>query len=49
MKDKCTQIFGGKNLKDTDRMVTLGIHGKIILQWILNRFGECGRDLSGSG
>jgi hypothetical protein len=36
-RKKCTQSFATKNMKEIDCMEDIGIGGKIILKWILNK------------
>jgi hypothetical protein len=33
--EKCTQGFGGRNLKERDHLQDLGIGGMIVLKWLL--------------
>jgi hypothetical protein len=44
-------IFLLEILKGRDRLEDVGVYGKIILEWILGKWGggRCGLDSSGSG
>jgi len=36
------------NMKEEDHLPDLGVNGRIILKWILNRMGRCDLDSSSS-
>ena len=42
-------VFWWGNLREGDYLEGLVVDGRIILKLILNRFGGCGVELSGSG
>jgi hypothetical protein len=46
---KMHTIFWPGNLKVRDHLEDLGVDGRIILEWILWKYGKCGMDASGSG
>jgi hypothetical protein len=37
--EKCVQNFGRKKLKGRDHSEDLGVDGRIILEWILGKYG----------
>jgi hypothetical protein len=43
------KLHWSENLKGRDHLEDLGIDGRIISEWILEKKGSCGLDLSGSG
>jgi hypothetical protein len=42
---RCTQGFGGVNLRERDRLEDPGVDGRIILRWIFSKTGVGGYGL----